>query len=220
LGGQQTGGIGTCCRGELQVPLTQPTTSPSPPVCSAQLPIIQCTLLERGRASYHLQSHCHCIITFFAAGSRSTLQLRVPHTRSSAGHATTSSMPHCLLLTRIAGPISPPHCPKAPPRHVKMHSLTTNVLSLCCFLLLQDLGLHPSYVSPIPPAVPAMPPPAARPRSSFGGGAAAPPRPGGAKPAASSGQKSRPKTTVRPSGGGSGGGGGGRLGTAPYNQVG
>ena len=85
--------------------------------------------------------------------------------------------------------------------------------------MLQDLGPHSDYVSPIPPVAHAMPPPAARPRNSYGGAAATPaaPRPGGSKPSAGAagGQKARPKTTVRPSGGS----GSGKLGAAPFNQA-
>lgn len=88
---------------------------------------------------------------------------------------------------------------------------------LCCFCpAAQDLGPHPNYVSPIPPAIPAMPPPAARPRNSYGGAAAPAARPGGSKAVSgAAGQKARPKTTVRLTGGVSGSAA--RLGTAPYN---
>ncbi|KAF8063687.1 hypothetical protein HT031_003542 [Scenedesmus sp. PABB004] len=80
----------------------------------------------------------------------------------------------------------------------------------------QNLGLHPDYVPPAPPAMPAsMPPPAARPRTSSYSGAGGSGGGGGARA-----PKQRKQPTVRGAGGGGGGGGGGgRLGAAPFNPA-
>lgn len=88
------------------------------------------------------------------------------------------------------------------------------MLTLLLLLLLQNLGTHPEYVSPLSAhGASGMPPPAARPRAgSLGGGGGG----GGGARSSSGALKQRKGPTVR--GAAAAGGGGGRLGQPPWPQ--